>query len=132
MNTWWSLLAIYFTDILLGKGKNLTQTNRENLIKVQVQEGHYQCIIGQHEFKHRHITTYDLTELKRIKHVTNHDIRYKHLLFGAEKSIHELKLNRKKRGIKGGKARGLTKNHQTNRSYIGQFKDTTMYTTQRN
>ena len=78
MNTWWSLLAIYFTETLLGKVENLTQTNRKNLIQVQVQEGHYQCTIGQQECKHRHITTYDITDLKRIKHVTNHDINSCH------------------------------------------------------
>ena len=38
---WWSLLAIYLTNILLGKGKKLTQI-RTNLTQVQVQEDHYQ------------------------------------------------------------------------------------------
>ena len=32
---------------------------------------------GQQECKFRQIATYDITELKRIKHVTNHDIRCK-------------------------------------------------------
>ena len=104
MNTWWSLLAIYSTDILLGKGENLTQI-RENLIKVQVLGGHYQCRIRQQECKHRHITTYDPTELKRIKHVTNHDIRYKQLPFGTVRSICKLKLNRRKRESRGGQSK---------------------------
>ena len=82
---WWSLLAIYLTDILLGKGKNLTQT-RSNLIQVQVQEDYYQYGISQLESNH--IITYDPTELVRIKHVTNHDIRYKQLPFGTVRSTH--------------------------------------------
>ena len=70
---WWSLLVTCLTDILLGKGENLNQT-RTNLIHVHVQEDHYQYGIIQP--KCRHITTYDPTELIKIKYVTNHDIRY--------------------------------------------------------
>ena len=66
MNTWWSLLAIYVTNISLGKGENLTQATRENLIQVQVQEGHYQCRIRQQECKNMHITTHYPTELKGL------------------------------------------------------------------
>ena len=80
MNMWWSLLAIYLTDILQGKGENLTQT-MTNLIQVQVQEDHNQYGISQTECKY--ITPYDPTELIRIEHVTNHDIRYKQLPFGT-------------------------------------------------
>ena len=58
MSMWWSLLAIYFPDILLGKGKNLTQ-NGTNLIHIQVQEDHYQYDISQPES--RHISIYDQT-----------------------------------------------------------------------
>ena len=76
-------MSIYVTDILLGKGENLTQTTRENLIQVQVQEGHYQCRIRQQECKNMHITIHYATELKRVKHFTNHDIRYKQLPFGT-------------------------------------------------
>ena len=97
MNMWWSLLAIYLTDILLGKGENLTQT-RTNLIQVQVQEDHYQYGISQ--LKYKHITTYDPTGLIRIKHVTNHDIRYKQLLSRTVRSICKLKLNRRNRGLR--------------------------------
>ena len=93
----------------MGKGEILNETNRENLIQIQVQEGHYQCTIGQQECKHRHITIYDLTEFKRIKHVTNHDIRYKQLSFEKVRSICELKLIRRKRGSREDKARGFTK-----------------------
>ena len=96
---WWSLLAIYLTDVLLGKGKHLTQT-RTNLIKVQVQEDHNQYEISQLES--RHIITYDPTELMRIKQVTNHDIGYKQLPFGIVRSIHKLNLNRRKRALRGG------------------------------
>ena len=78
------------------------------MIQAQVQEGHFQCTIGHQECKHRHITTYDLTELKRIKCVINHDTRYKQLPFGAVRLICELKLNRRKRGSRGDKARELT------------------------
>ena len=90
---WLSILLTYYWK----KEKNLTQT-RENLIHIQVQEGHYQCRIRQQDCKHRHITTYDLTELIRIKHVTNHDIRYKQLPFETVRSIHKLKLTRRNRG----------------------------------
>ena len=100
MNTWWSLLAIYSTDILLGKGETLTQTTREKLIQVQVQEAHYQCRFRQQECNCGHITTYDPNELKSIKHVTDHDIRYKQ--FGTVRSIQKLKLNRRKRRLRRG------------------------------
>ena len=109
MNTWWSLLAIYITDILLRKGENLTQATRENLIQVQVQEGHYQCRIRQQECKHRYITTYDPTELKRIKRVTNHDVRYKQLPCGTVRSICKPKFNRRKRGSRGGQSKKVTR-----------------------
>ena len=80
-------MAIYLTDILLGKREYVTQT-RTNLIQVQVQEDHYQYGISQLEC--RHSTTYDPTEFIRIKHVTNNDIRYKQLPFGTVRSIHKL------------------------------------------
>ena len=73
---------------------------RTNLVQVQVQEDHYQYEISQ--WKCKHITTYDSTELIRIKHVTNHDIRYKQLPFGTLRSIHKPKLSRRKRGSRGG------------------------------
>ena len=98
----WSLLAIYLTDVLLGKGKKLTQT-RTNLIQVQVQDDYYKCGISQ--LKCKHITIYDPTELIRIKHVTNHDIRYKQLPFGRVRSKCKLKLNRRKRGLRGGQSK---------------------------
>ena len=80
---WWLLLAIYFTDILLGKGQNLSSNKgRKNLIQVQKDHSqdqeHYQYGISQQENKH--ITTYDLSELIRIKHVIANDIRYKNYL----------------------------------------------------
>ena len=45
-----------------------------------------------------YITTYDLNELMKIKHVTDRDIRYKQLSFGTVRIVHEFKLNRRKRG----------------------------------
>ena len=48
---------------------------------------------------------YDPTELIRIKHVTNHDIRYKQLPFGTVRSICKLKLNRRKRDWRGGQTK---------------------------
>ena len=116
-------MTIYLTDILLGKGKKITQT-RTNLI--QVQEDHYQYGISQPES--RHITTYDPTELN----VINHDIRYKQLPFGRVRSICKLKSNKKKRGLRGRQSKKTYQNHQTNRIYMGKFKDITMYTKQRN
>ena len=38
----------------------------------------------------------------KIKHVTNTDNRYKQLPFGTLRTIHELRLNRRKRGSRGG------------------------------
>ena len=38
----------------------------------------------------------------KIKHVTNTDNRYKQFLFGTIRTVHELRLNRRKRGSKGG------------------------------
>ena len=37
-----------------------------------------------------------------IKHVTNRDKRYKQLSFGTVRPVRELKLNRRKRGLRGG------------------------------
>ena len=98
----WSLVAIYLTYILLGKGENFTLT-RTNIIQVQVQEDHYQYGVNQMECEH--ITTYDPIELIRIKHVTNHDIRYKQLPIGTVRSICKLKLNRRDRGSRGGQSK---------------------------
>ena len=98
----WSLMAICLTEILLGKGKKLTQT-RTNLIQVQGQEDHYQYGISQMES--RDTTTYDPTELIRMKHVINYDIRYKQLPLGTVRSIHKLKLNRRKRALRGGQGK---------------------------
>ena len=99
---WRSLLAIYLTDILLGKGKKLLKLGQisGSIIQVQVQEDHYQYGISQLES--RQIIIYDPIKLLRIKHVTNHDIRYKQLPFGTVRSIGKFKLNRKKRGSGGG------------------------------
>ena len=44
----------------------------------------------------------------RVKHATANDIRYKQLSFGTVRSVHNLKLNRRKRGSRGGQ----TKNTQ--------------------
>ena len=38
----------------------------------------------------------------KIKHVTNTDNRYKQLPFGTKRTIHELRLNRRNRGSRGG------------------------------
>ena len=64
-----------------------------------MQEDYYQYGISQPKFKH--ISTYNPTELIRIKHVTNYDIRYKQLPFGTVSSIGKLKLSRRKRGLRG-------------------------------
>ena len=94
--------------MLLGKGENLSRDKaRKNLIQIQVQKDHsqdqehYQYGISQLEYKH--ITTYDLSELIRIKHVVANDIRYKQPSFGTARSIHKLKLNRWERGSRGGR-----------------------------
>ena len=42
-----------------------------------------------------------------IKHVTERDNRYKQLPFGTVKTVCELKLNRRKRGSRGGQSRNV-------------------------
>ena len=45
MNMWWTLLTIYLTDILFGKGENLSRNRpRKNLmhVEIQVQKDHSQ------------------------------------------------------------------------------------------
>ena len=61
-----------------------------------------QCQNRSYLIEHKHIT-YDPYELKQIRHVTDKDVRYKQLLFGTVKSVHKLKLNRRKSGCRGGR-----------------------------
>ena len=44
-----------------------------------------------------------LMNSKKIRHATDIDVRYKQLLFGTVKQIRELKLNRRKKGFRGGR-----------------------------
>ena len=73
-----------------GKGEKNGYKARKNLIQVEIQvqkdQGqdlqhyHYQDGISTPEC--RHISTYDLNELTKIKHITGSDIRYKQLSLG--------------------------------------------------
>ena len=85
---------------------------------------HYQDGVNQPE--HKHIITYDLTELMRIRHVTANDIRYKQLSFGTVRLLHNLKLNRGTECL----GRSNKENHKTYRRYLGKLKVTTMSTQQ--
>ena len=93
----------------MGNGRNLKEKKvRKNLIKIeiQIQKVHGECQehlqVGISQPEHRNITTYDPVALMKIKHVTNTDNRYKQLSFGTIRTIHELRLNRRKRGSRGG------------------------------
>ena len=61
------------------------------------------CQYGISQAECKHITTYDLSELIRIKHVVANDITYKQLSLGMVRSIWKLKLNRWKEGPGGGR-----------------------------
>ena len=56
---------------------------------------------SQHLAECKHIT-YDPYELKKFKHDMDKDKRFKQLTFGTVSSVWELKLNRRKRGTRGG------------------------------
>ena len=93
--------------LLMGSGRNLKEKKaRKNLIHVQVQKvhGQYQdhLQVGISQPEYRNITTYDPVALRKIKHVTKTDNKYKQLPFGTIRNIHELRLNRRKRGSRGG------------------------------
>ena len=100
-------------DLIIGNGRNLKEKKvRKNLIHIQTQ---IQIVQGHYQYHHRdryrdrisqpesnNIITYDLDALKEIKHVTKKDNRYKQLPFGTVTAVRELKLNRRKRGSRGG------------------------------
>ena len=101
------IVSYSFHQLLMGTGRNLKEKKvRKSLIQIQVQkvhgqyQEHLQGEISQPE--HRNITTYDPVALMKIKHVTNTDNRYKQLPFGTIRTIHELRLSRRKRGSRGG------------------------------
>ena len=73
-----------------------------------LQHYHYQDRISRPEC--RHITTWDLNELRKIKHVTDSNIRYKQLSFGTARFICVFKLNRRKRGSMGGQGKKTYQN----------------------
>ena len=90
----------------MGNGRNLKEKKvRKNLIQIQVQkvhgqyQEHLQAEISQLEC--RNITTYDPVALMRNKHVTNTYNRYQQLPLGTIRTIHEPRLNRRKRGSRG-------------------------------
>ena len=93
----------------MGNGRNLKKRKvRKNLIQIQIQvqrvHGQYQehLKVGISQMECRNITTYDPVALMKIKHVTNTDNRYKQLPFGTIRTIHELRLNKRKRVSRGG------------------------------
>ena len=110
MKMWKLLSSIFLTDLILGNVINSKENkDRKNLIQIQtqvhkVQRHHhinsYRSRISQLE--NNNIITYDLDALMEIKHVTNRDKRYKQLPFGTVRTVRELKLNRRKRGSRGG------------------------------
>ena len=127
MNILWTLLTIYHTDILLGKGENLSRNRpRKNLIHVKIQmqkdhsqdKEHYKDGISQPECKH--ITIYDLNELMRIKHATDNDIRYKQLSFRTVRSVCNLNWLEGKESPEKVKQRMLTRKSQNQLELYGK------------
>ena len=91
----------------MGNGRNLKEKKVSKIvIQIQVQKAHGQyqehLQVGISQPECRNIATYDPVALMKIKHVTNTDNRYKQLPFGTIRTIHELRLNRGKRGSRGG------------------------------
>ena len=104
----------FLTDLLMGNGRNLrVKKVRKILIQIQIK---VQKIQGQYQEHHwdrisqpecKNIITYDLDALMEIKHVTERDNIYKQLPFGTVRTVCELKLNRRKRGSRGGQGRNV-------------------------
>ena len=82
-----------------------------------LQHYHYQDGISRPESKH--ITTFDLNELMKIK-VTDSNIRNKQLSFRTAWLISEFKLNRRKRGSRGGQDKKTYQNIEKPRGIIWQ------------
>ena len=82
----------------MEKGEKNRNRNWGYLVQIQTQVQKDQGQDRRHLTESKHIT-YDPYELKKIKCDTNKDVRYKQLPFGTVKSIRDLKLNRRKRGL---------------------------------